>query len=212
MKIAPALLAVVVTVAAAPAVAAPASAERGFDEQKADAVTIERLSSTVASLVGVCPDGLMPDEYAECEKNLKAGAKGLAGKKIYLNMGGGLEESLAFDKTLPAGKARFVWTPLFDLGNELMLTVGRPTKLSPQGNVVMARRPVDGKVDTELLDSDLQRAAKTGQIGVELVGTFGKPWQLKGKKLVRGVAFEPKALRLFHTRTNKTLLEVTDFR
>jgi hypothetical protein len=185
------------------------TAAPGFDELKKDAVGVERLASTVASLVGVCPDGLMPDELAECQKNLKAGAKDLVGKKIYLNLGGGHEEHLVFDKILDAGRARFVWAPLVDLGNELMLTVSKPDKLSPAGNVVIGRKPFDGVANPDFLDSELQRAAKTGQVGVELVGTFGKAWELRGKKIVRGVAFEPAAIRFFHTRTNKTLAEVT---
>ena len=62
------MLSVVVAVALA-AAASP------FDDAKKGAATVERLPSTIAALVGVCPDGLLPDELQECQKNLATAAK-----------------------------------------------------------------------------------------------------------------------------------------
>lgn len=196
-----AAFALAVLVASAP----PAS----FDDQKKAAVPVARLASTVASLVGVCPDGLFADELAECQQNLGKAGKAFTGKQVYLNLGGGLEQFLSFESK-SGDRARLVWAPLVDLGNGLALTLGKPQKLSDAGTVVVARQPFEGFSDPELLDSDLQRAIKTGQVGIELIGTFGKPWELKGKDgVVRGVAFEAKSLRFFHTRTGKVLVEVS---
>jgi hypothetical protein len=179
-----------------------------YDDLRAKATTVERLPSTVAALVGICPDGLMVDELEECKKNLGTAAKRWQGQNVVVNLGA-VDPSLMSFESRTADTARLVWAPLLDLGNELALTIGKPDKLSAAGNIVVARRPFEGASDGAILDSDLQRAAKTGQIGVEVVGQFGKPWQLNGKKTVRGISFEPRALRFFHTRTGKTLVEVT---
>jgi hypothetical protein len=180
-----------------------------FDDQKKAAIPVARLASTVASLVGVCPDGLFADELAECQQNLGKAGKAFTGKQVYLNLGGGLEQFLSFESKTN-DRARLVWAPIVDLGNGLALTLARPQKLSEAGTVVVARQPFEGFSDPELLDSDLQRAIKTGQVGIEMIGTFGKGWELKGKDGgVRGVAFEATALRFFHTRTGKVLVEVS---
>ena len=183
-----------------------------FDDQKKGAVPVERLSSAVASLVGICPDGLEFDQLEECKKNLKAGAKGFVGKKVYVNLGAGHENFLRLESKSDE-RARIVWAPLIDLGNGLALTVGRPQKLSAAGNVVVAQRPFDGSSDPEVLDTDLKRAISIGAVGIEVVGTFGKAWELsQGGKTVRGVSFEPTAIRFFHARTGKMLVEVTDLK
>ena len=179
-----------------------------FDDQKKSALQVERLASTVASLVGVCPDGLMADEFAECQANIGKAGKSFEGKKVYLYLGGGQEQFLSFGKK-EGDKARLVWAPIIDLGNGLALTLGKPQKLSAQGSVVVAKQPFDGFSDPEIEADDLQRAIATGQVGIELIGKFGKPWQLNGKEPVRGVAFDVSAIRFIHTRTGKTLVEVT---
>ena len=179
-----------------------------YDDLKAKAAVVERLPSTVAALVGVCPDGLVIDEFEECKKNLGTAAKAWAGKTVVVNIGA-IDPAFLSLGARGATTAKFVWAPLLDLGNELALTIGKPEKLSSTGSIVVGRKPFEGPCDDTLLESDLQRAAKTGQVGVELVGTFGKPWQLNGAgKIVRGIAFEPKAVRFFHTRTGKVLVDV----
>ncbi len=189
-----------------------AAAASPFDEAKKSAVVVERLPSTVAALVGVCPDGLLPDELAECKENLASAAKNWAGKKIYLNFGVVDPAFLGF-VTKSSDKAKLTWAPLLDLGNGLALTVGKPDKLSDKGNVVVARQPFEGPSDPELLASDLERAVKTGQVAVEVVGVFGKPWQLKGKgQIVRGVPLQPSAVRFSHSRSGKVLLEINDLK
>ncbi|MDP2340686.1 MAG: DUF6066 family protein [Deltaproteobacteria bacterium] len=199
------MLSVVVAVALATA-ASP------FDDAKKSATAVDRLASTVAALVGVCPDGLIIDELQECQKNLATAAKNFAGKKVYVYFGAIEPAFLAFESKT-GDRAKLVWAPLLDLGNGLALTVGKPDKLSDKGNVVVSRKPFEGASDPELLDSDLERAVKTGQVGVEVVATFGKPWQLNGKgQIVRGVPLQLSALRFFHSRTGKPLLEINDLK
>ena len=199
----------IVAAALAVLLAAAPPSSSSFDDQKKAAVTVPRLASTIAAIVGVCPDGLFADELAECQQNVGKAAKGFAGKKVYLNLGGGLEQFLTFESK-NGDRAKLVWAPIVDLGNGLAMTLGKPQKLSDSGTVVVARQPFEGHSDPELLDSDLQRAIKTGQVGIELIGSFGKPWELKSRDaLVRGVAFEATALRFFHSRTGKVLVEVS---
>lgn len=177
-----------------------------FDDSKKDAFVVERLPSAVASLVGVCPDGLMVDELEACQKNIKAGSKDFKNKRVYINLGGGLEQYLAFGGST-GSTAKFIWTPIVDLGNGLAMTIEKPQKLGASGNVVVARRPFEGESNPDMMDSDLQRAIKTGQVGVEVIGRFGHGWELSGKSnTVRGVIFELEAARFYHTRTGKVLV------
>ena len=56
------------------------------------------------------------------------------------------------------------------------------------------------------MDSDVDRAVRLGMVNIELVGSFGKPWTLQqGDKVVRGVEFEAKAIRVSNARTGKVL-------
>jgi hypothetical protein len=177
-----------------------------FDDVKKGSVPVERLASTVAAMVGICPDGLFADELAECQQNVGKAAKGYAGKSVTIYLGTGLEQLLSFGGK-QGDQAKMVWAPIIDLGNGLAVTLEKPQKLSAAGNVVVAKKPFSGASDPNLEASDLERAVKTGQVGVEVVGTFGKVWELKGKEVVRGVIFEWKAIRFVHTRTGKTLVE-----
>jgi hypothetical protein len=149
-----------------------AAASSPFDDLKKGTTPVERLPSTVAALVGVCVDGLAADELAECKKNLSGAAKTWAGKKVYINIGAIEPQFLTFESRT-ADTAKFVWAPLLDLGNGLAVTAGKPNGLSDRGNVVVSRKPFEGPSDPALMDSDLQRAVKTGQVGVEVVGAFG---------------------------------------
>ncbi len=180
-----------------------------FDDLKKSATPVERLSSTVAALVGVCPDGLVIDELEECKKNLSTAATRFKDKKVYINLGA-IEPTFLSFESKTGDQVKFVWAPLVDLGNGLALTAGKPDKLSDKGNVVVGRKPFEGQGDPEMFDTDLARAAKTGQVGVEVIGGFGKAWQLNGKdKQVRGMPLDLSAVRFYHTRTGKVLAEVT---
>lgn len=179
-----------------------------FEAAKKDAVVVERASSAMAVIVGDCDKGDAIDQQ-ECRNNLKEAAKKWQGKKVLLNLGAGHEKFLKFEG--PRGdKVRFVWAPLVDVGEGLAFTVGKPTKLSAQGNVVVGQKPIDAVLADGVLDSDVGRAAQLGQIVVEVVGTFGQPWRLGGgEKAAQGVAFELKAVRFTHARTGKTLAEAS---
>jgi hypothetical protein len=184
------------------------TAAPSFEEQKRNAVVVERLASTVASLVGVCPDGLMVDELAECQANLGTAGKAFKGKKVVVALGGGQEQFLSFHAK-SGDRATVLWAPLIDLGNGLALTLAKPQKIAANGSVVVAKQPFEGASDAAIDGDDLDRAIKTGQVAIELVGTFGAPWQLAGQgQPVRGVAFEASAVRFRHTRSGKVLLDV----
>ena len=179
-----------------------------YDEYKRDAFVVERLSSTVAALVGNCPDGLMLDELAECQANLGTASKAYRGKKVVLSLGGGQEQFLAFHRKV-GDRATFLWAPLVDLGNGLALTLAKPHTIAPNGSVVVTRQPFEGASDPAIDADALDRAIKTGQVAIELVGTFGAPWKLAGpSQPVVGVTFDARAVRFLHTRSGQVLLEV----
>lgn len=180
-----------------------------FDGLKADAIPLDRPAQAIAVLVGACDggDGTVSGECLENTKDLK---EKVAGKRVALDLGSGYDTLLSYASRQGNGKARFVWAPLYDVGNGLALTVGKPQKISSDGNVVIGKRPIDGTSPDEYTDLDLRRLAATGQVGIQLVGKFAKPWTMSGGgKTVRGVPFEVEAMRLYHARTGKTLFETT---
>jgi len=178
-----------------------------FDTLKAGATELERPANAIAVLVGACDlGGGMVD--GECLENTKELKDRVTGKRVSMDLGS-RHPLLSFGGRT-GDKTRFVWAPLYDVGNGLALTVGRPQKVSASGNVVMQKRPIDGTSPEEYTDLDLQRLAATEQVGIQLVGRFGKAWSLpSGGKTVRGMTFEVEAMRLYHARTGKTLFEST---
>lgn len=187
---------------------AAAASGATFASLKQDAVVVDRPSNAIALLIGACDKGDWVDQ-TQCQENTKGDRARIEGKRVIINLGAGHEAFLDF-ASLNGDTARFVWAPLYDAGNGLALTLGKPQKLSATGNIVVAKRPFDGKAPADATDSDLKRAAKLGQVGIEIIGTFGKPWQLsQGEKVVRGMSFELEGLRLYHSKTGQTLLEGT---
>lgn len=180
-----------------------------FDALKADAIALDRPASAIAVLVGAC-DGGDGTVSGECLENTKELKDRVNGKRVALDLGSGYDTLLSYASRGANGKARFVWAPLYDVGNGLALTVGRPQKISESGNVVIGKRPIDGDSPEEYTDLDLRRLAATGQVGIQLIGKFAKPWTMSGGgKTVRGVPFEVEAMRLYHARNGKTLFETT---
>ena len=179
-----------------------------FDPLKKDAVALEHPANAIAVLVGACDAG-GGAVNGECLENTKELKDKVTGKRVFIDLGKGYEQLLAWGGR-PTGKARFVWGPLYDVGNGLALTVGKPQKISESGNVVVNKRPVDGVSPDELSDLDLQRLATTGMVGIQLVGKFGKTWTMTGGgKTVKGVQFEVEGMRLYNARTGATIFEST---
>ena len=190
------------------AAALPPVAPGAFEAAKAGALVLERPAQAVTVLVGACGAGKGAVD-GECLENTKAMKEKLAEKRVLLDLGGGFENFLGFASRNGA-VTRFVWGPLYDVGNGLALTVGKPQKLDADGNIVVGKRPVDGFSPDELMDSDLQRLCKTGQAGIQVVGKLGKPWSLgSGDKSARGISIEVEALRLYNVRTGATIFEST---
>jgi hypothetical protein len=179
-----------------------------FDAAKKGAMEVERPARAIAAISGACDvvDGAVS---GECLENSKAVKDEFVGKRVVLNLGAGYETLLSFGGR-NGDKTRFVWAPLYDVGNGLALTVGKPQKVSATGNVVVGKRPIDGVSPEDYSDLDLGRFASTGVLGIELVGRFGKPWSMSGGgKTVKGVSFEVEAMRLYNARNGKTVFEST---
>ncbi len=179
-----------------------------FDSLKKQALELDHPAKAIAALVGACDagGGAVNGECLENTKDLKEKVKG---RLVSLDLGSGYDRLLSWGGR-PHGKARFVWAPLYDVGNGLALTVGRPQKISGDGNVVMKKRPIDGTSPDELTDLDLRRLTTTGMAGIQIVGKFGRTWQMSGgRKTVKGVMFEVEAIRLYNARTGAIVFEST---
>lgn len=179
-----------------------------YADLKEKALVLERPTAAVAVLVGACDagDGAI---NGECLENTKAMKEQVAGKRVLIDLGSGHETLLSYGGRR-GDKTRFVWAPLYDVRNGIALTVGKPTKINENGNVVVGKRPIDGISSDEFMDMDLTRLASTGQLAIEIVGKFGKTWTLtSGGQTVKGVAFEVEGMRLYNPRNGKTVFEST---
>jgi hypothetical protein len=175
-------------------------------ELRDKAQVLERPGSAIAAMVGACDssDGTVSGECLENTKDLK---DKIAGKRVVIDLGSGHETLLSFGGRR-GDKTRFVWAPLYDVRNGIALTVGKPSKVSASGNVVVDKRPIDGITPEDFMDSDLARFASTGVLAIELVGKFGKTWNLNGGvKGVRGISFDVEGFRLYNSRTGKVVFE-----
>lgn len=183
-----------------------ALAPPSFDAMKQKAVAVDSLPKALTALVGRCDDG-DPIENAECRDNLKTQRKALQGKRVYLFLGAPEVGKLRLEGERGA-KMRLLWTPIHDAGNGLALTVGAPSRVNARGNLVIATKVIDAVPAPGVLSSEVQRLLRIGQLNVEVVGRFGKPWRLSHKgQPVEGVAFEVDAIRFSHARTGKPVLE-----
>jgi hypothetical protein len=163
-----------------------------FDSLKDKAQMLESPEKAVNSILGVCQNGNVLDQQ-DCRRVMQKEAKKYKGKLLYLD-----------------DKARFLWTPMWDPGHGRPITIGRPLKLRADGGPVLKLKILDAKVEPGTFSSDLARAASTGNINIEIVGTFAKPWRLRrGGNSTEGIMFKLKAIRLSHARTGKTMAEIT---
>ncbi len=177
-----------------------------FDAAKKKAGEVESVAKAVSVLVGNCETEDMGERY-DCQENMKKARKDYAGKKVYLYLGAVEATQLQFEGAR-GGKTRVVWTaPIYDAGRGLALTLGKPQKVSPRGTLVIRPAILDGDLGEGIMDSEIPRLIRTGQIAVELVGSFEEPWKLVGaKRTFQGASFGAEAVRLTHARTGKTLL------
>lgn len=177
-----------------------------FEALKKSAETVESVPRAISVVVGNCDTDDI-GERIDCQENVKKQKKELMGKRLYLYLGAVEASQLKYEGER-GGKVRVVWTaPIYDAGRGLALTVGKPQKVSASGNLVIRPALLDGKLGDGILDSELPRLVRTGQVAVELVGKFKSPWALSGKgRKFQGAEFDPEAVRLSHARTGKTLL------
>lgn len=180
-----------------------------FETLAKGALPLDRPAQAVAVLVGACDMGGGAVSGA-CLENTKDLKDKVSGRRVAIDLGAGHDQLLSYGGRR-ADKTRFVWAPLYDVGNGLALTVGRPDRVGRDGTVVLQKRPVDGDSPDELTDLDLRRIAGTGMLGIRVVGRFGKPWSMTapGGKTVKGVAFEVEALQLYNARTGAVVFEST---
>lgn len=172
----------------------------GFDALKSEAKTIKSLRRAVTALVGDCD--LYDVGGAECEQRLNAAKKRLRNGNHYLYLGAPEPDLLRFHK-MRGAKARLLWAPLIDARTGMAITVGKPRGLGKVGPKVKLI-PLDVTLEDGILESDISRAARIGQIAVEVVGRFGPAWSVgRGGKRVRGVSFKPKMVRFIHSRNGK---------
>jgi hypothetical protein len=182
-----------------------ALAAPGFDAQKSSAAAVESIPKAISVLVGDCSKAEFEDAIA-CEENVKKDQDALRKKPAYFYLGVPNEGLLRFEG-MKGTKARFLWTPVHD-ARGLALTVGKPDKLDKSGRPVMKLFVVDVALADGVLESDVQRAIRTGNIAIELVADFDKTWALgAAESQVRGVSVKPRAIRFMNAKNGKPIGE-----
>jgi hypothetical protein len=182
-----------------------ALAAPGFDAQKSAAAPVESIPKAISVLVGDCSKAEFEDAIA-CDENVKKEQALLRQKPAYFYLGVPSEGLLRFEG-MKGAKARFLWTPIHD-ARGLALSLGKPDKLDKGGRPVLKLFVVDVSLADGVLESDVQRAMRTGNIAIELVGDFDKTWALgAGDKQVRGVSIKPHAIRFVNAKNGKPIGE-----
>jgi hypothetical protein len=183
------------------------AASGGFDAAKGKAKEVESLKKTVSALIGDC-QGAEFEEAISCEENLKKAAKRLrkGSHSIWLPP---TDQQLIRYEGARGGKHRLLITPVFDAGDGHALTVGRPSKLDKKsGAPYLKFLVVDAELAPGVLESDIKRALRLGNMSIELVGSFGNTWSLNGKRgVVQGVEFKPTHIRFANARNGKAILD-----
>jgi len=183
-------------------VAKPAS----FDALKADTSELDRPGNAVSAIIGICNQE-DPVDRMHCQENTAEESKKHRGKTYYINLGANHQELLEFEG-IRGSKARFLWVPIYDPGNGYALTAKKPNKVNKDGWPVLKKEVIDGALKGDVAASDLRRLARLGQVNIEIIGEFKKPWALRhGGDKVYGVHFKLKGLRLSQARSGDTILE-----
>lgn len=178
------------------------SAPANFEALKSNAKAVPSLKQAVAAFVGRCADG-DPVENASCRANLQERKAELGDRSVYLFLGTPEPNQLRYGGER-GDKVRLLWTPVLDPGGGFALTVGKPSRIGTQGGVVVPTKVLDLVLAAGQMASDVERLARIGQLSVEVIGRFEKPWRVSGKgKTSEGVALKLEALRVVHGRTGK---------
>jgi hypothetical protein len=186
---------------ALPLLLATTSSEE-FDAMKSKSKEVESLGKVLSYIVGECNSDDMGERY-DCQENMKKASKTWKGKQVYVYLGAAEKGALRWEGERGNGKSRMIWFPIYDAGRGLALTVGMPTKVNSRGNLEIRPTLIDSTLPGSVMASDLKRGVRTQNIAIEIIGSFGKAWNKKGKK---GVSFKLKAVRLINARNGKTLM------
>lgn len=177
-----------------------------FDAQKSAATELTRPEKALAAIIGNC-NQQDPEMQMQCQDNVKQARKQYLGKSFYIDLGAGHQDMLQFEG-LHRGQGRFLWVPMYDAGRGIALTTTKPRKLNKNGWPVLKKLVIDGPMPSGTMASDLRRAAMLGQVNIELVGRFARPWSLRHKgKAVQGVVFKARAIRFSEARTGKVIFD-----
>lgn len=177
-----------------------------FDGQKARANELQRPEKALAAIVGNCHQQ-DPEMQIQCQENVKLARKKYLGKAFYIDLGANHQDMLQFEG-VHHGQGRFLWVPMYDAGRGIALTTVKPRKLNKQGWPILKKLVINGPMPSATMASDLRRAAMLGQVNIELVGRFARPWTLRHKgKAVQGVVFKASAIRFSQARSGKVIFD-----
>jgi hypothetical protein len=188
---------VAIALAASPALGA------GFEEVASKATRIDALEPFLSRYVGRCTDVY---EKANCERNVAAARKAVAGKAFAVRVPD--SASIVRPAQLQGDRFTLLLTPFVDGGGGYALTHGAPGKQDSAGRPVLALVPIQGKLPPGTLEMEFQGPFRTGAIELEIVFKPEKAWRLKRKGEpgdLEGVAAKFLAVRVLDARSGKEI-------
>jgi hypothetical protein len=178
----------------------------GFETVAAKAERVDALEPFLARYVGRCTDRY---ELANCQKNVAAARKEVAGKTFAVRVS---DAASLVRPTFEGERFTLLFTPFVDGGGGFALTHGSPAKQDAAGRPVLGLIPIKGKIPTGTMEMEFQGPFRTGAVEVEIVFTPEKAWKMKRKGEtgdLEGVAAKFLGVRVLDARTGKEIASRT---
>jgi hypothetical protein len=183
--------------AAAALLPRPALAGTSFEGIASSAQRVDALEPFLAGFVGRCND---PYTRAECERNLAARRRAVAGKTFAVRVPDAA--ALVRAELKGAGFVLLV-TPFVD-GGGLALSHGVPARQDAAGHPLVNLIPIHGELAPGQVDMEFQSPFRVGAIELEIVFRPERAWKLPRRSEAgqyEGVAARFLGVRVLDART-----------
>jgi hypothetical protein len=185
------------------------AASPSYDRVRDSAQTVSNLGRFLEEYVGDCEHDEPRFDKAGCEQKAKEARERFKGRTLMLELEPGEQVKVAeFDKS--KGMFRVHLTPFFS-ERGLGLSVGKPSRLTPEGYPVVKNVPIWVKLPKDESDFIFRRALERGDVRLELLVKPQRAWVMKTKtgEVLRGAEVALVGVRVYGSRGSDVLAEQT---
>ncbi len=187
-----------------------ALASTPYERIKESAQTVANLGRFLEEYVGDCAYDDPRFDKTGCEKKAEEARNRYRGHAIVFEVDAESQQLhvAEFDKSRQMFRVHF--TPFFS-ERALGLSVGRPSRLTPEGYPVVKNIPIWVKLPKDQQEFIFRRDLERGLVKLELVVKPQRTWTLKSKsgELVRGAEVALAGVRVYGNRGSDVLAEQT---